>query len=433
MLRYSSIPYLLAFAALAFVFWSMLRNHARKQVNYWLIAWTFVLLHFTAHLVVLSGGFWGTVLATISLLALDMAGIAFVHAASRLDLLREQRVLMTVWATALMAYSALAVWNVERAFPYYVAVVAMAASLSVLHFRMRAKRSARDNVFSFSSALLLAVLLAAFVYRNQMGYGIDATLSWLYLVAGIRYWQQYERKTTGVLTAVFGFVAGSALFPIGLLIRQMYVPHLTIDATVRNLPKFIIAIGILLTFLEEEIGRTEHLALHDALTGLPNRRLLEDRMANMLERAERNQTQAAILVVDLDGFKQINDKHGHAVGDEFLRAVALRLGKVVRRADTLARSGGDEFTVLVSDILQPDGARILAEKLQLELDRPIAVRHLQLRMSASIGVAVYPDDGKTADSLSARADADMYRAKRHAKSSADKPAKKSPATALSSS
>ncbi len=433
MLRYSSIPYLLAFAALAFVFWSMLRNHARKQVNYWLIAWTFVLLHFTAHLVVLSGGFWGTVLATISLLALDMAGIAFVHAASRLDLLREQRVLMTVWATALMAYSALAVWNVERAFPYYVAVVAMAASLSVLHFRMRAKRSARDNVFSFSSALLLAVLLAAFVYRNQMGYGIDATLSWLYLVAGIRYWQQYERKTTGVLTAVFGFVAGSALFPIGLLIRQMYVPHLTIDATVRNLPKFIIAIGILLTFLEEEIGRTEHLALHDALTGLPNRRLLEDRMANMLERAERNQTQAAILVVDLDGFKQINDKHGHAVGDEFLRAVALRLGKVVRRADTLARSGGDEFTVLVSDILQPDGARILAEKLQLELDRPIAVRHLQLRMSASIGVAVYPDDGKTADSLSARADADMYRAKRHAKSSADKPAEKSPATALSSS
>ena len=156
-------------------------------------------------------------------------------------------------------------------------------------------------------------------------------------------------------------------------------------------------------------------------------------MANMLERAERNQTQAAILVVDLDGFKQINDKHGHAVGDEFLRAVALRLGKVVRRADTLARSGGDEFTVLVSDILQPDGAKILAQKLQMELDRPIAVWHLQLRMSASIGVAVYPDDGKTADSLSARADADMYRAKRHAKSSADKPAKKSPATALSSS
>ncbi|MHB1935803.1 MAG: diguanylate cyclase domain-containing protein [Acidobacteriaceae bacterium] len=432
MLRYSSIPHLIAFAALAFVFWSMLRNHARKQINSWLLAWTFVLLHFASQALNLGDGFWGTVLATVSLLALDLAGIAFIHAASRLDLFEEQRALLIVWATALLAYSSMVVWGVEAVLPYYLVVAVMAASLSLLHFRVRAKRSTSDNVFSFLSGLLLPLLLGALVYRHQMGYGIDATLSWLYLVAGVRYWQQFEEKTIGVLTAVCGFVAASAIFPVGMLIRQMYLPHLRIDATVRNLPKFIIAIGILLTFLEEEIGRTEHLALHDALTGLPNRRLLEDRMANMLERAERNQTRAAILVVDLDGFKQVNDKHGHAVGDEFLREVALRLGKVVRRADTLARSGGDEFTVLVSDILQPDGAKILAQKLQMELDRPIAVRHLQLCVSGSIGVAVYPDDGGTGDSLSARADADMYQAKRHAKSSANNPAKKSPATVLSS-
>jgi diguanylate cyclase (GGDEF)-like protein len=151
----------------------------------------------------------------------------------------------------------------------------------------------------------------------------------------------------------------------------------------------------------------------------------------MLERAERNRTRAAILVIDLDGFKQINDTHGHAVGDDFLRAAALRLGKVVRKADTLARSGGDEFTVLVSDILQTDGAKILAQKLQAELDRPIAVRNLQLCVSGSIGVAVYPDDGQTTDSLCARADADMYRAKRQAKSSTDLPAKASPSILLS--
>ena len=160
-----------------------------------------------------------------------------------------------------------------------------------------------------------------------------------------------------MITAVFGFLAAALIFPVALMIKATTVPHLTIDSAIRNLPKFIIAIGILLTFLEEEIGRTEHLALHDALTGLPNRRLLEDRMVNMLERAERNHTRAAILVVDLDGFKQINDSHGHAVGDEFLREVAVRLGRVVRRADTLARSGGDEFTVLVSDILQPNGEK----------------------------------------------------------------------------
>ena len=431
MLRYSSIPHLIAFAALVFVFWSMLRHHARRQVNSWLVAWTFVLLHFTAQLLNLGNGFWGTVLATMSLLALELAGIAFVQAASHLDLVEQQPIAMLTWVTALLTYGALVVWGVEAKLPYYVAVAVLAISLCVAHFKVRAQRSLRDNVFSYSSSLVLPLLLGVLVRQDRMGYGIDITVSWLYLVAGTRYWQRYQHKTIGVLTAVFGFLAASFVFPIAFLLRYTSVPHLTIDSTIRNLPKFIIAIGILLTFLEEEIGRTEHLALHDALTGLPNRRLLEDRMANMLERAERNHSHAAILVVDLDGFKQINDTHGHAVGDEFLREVALRLGKVVRKADTLARSGGDEFTVLVSDILQPNGAKILAQKLQSELDRPIAVRHLQLRVSGSIGVAEYPEDGETSESLCARADADMYRAKRHSKASAEAQAKESPSALLS--
>jgi diguanylate cyclase len=431
MLHYSSIPHLIAFAALAFVFWSMLRHHARRQVNSWLVAWTFVLLHFIAQLLNFGEGFWGTVLATISLLALDLAGIAFVHAASRIDLVQEQPIAMLAWATALLTYGALVVWGVEATLPYYIAVAVLAVSVCLLHFKVRAERTLPDNIFSFASGLFLALLLGILVHRDQMGYGIDTTLSWLYLVAGIRYWQRYHHKTIGVFTAVFGFLAASFIFPIALIVRATYVTHLAIDVAIKNLPKFIIAIGILLTFLEEEIGRTEHLALHDALTGLPNRRLLEDRMANMLERAERNHTRAAILVVDLDGFKQINDTHGHAVGDEFLREVALRLGKVVRRADTLARSGGDEFTVLVSDILQPNGAKVLAQKLQTELDRPIAVRQLQLCVSGSIGVAVYPEDGETAELLCARADADMYREKRHSKASTESPAKESPSVILS--
>jgi diguanylate cyclase len=431
MLRYSSIPHLIAFAALVFVFWSMLRHHSRRQVNSWLLAWTFVLLHFTAQLLNVGEGFWGTVLATISLLALELAGIAFVRAASRIDLAQEHPIGLLAWATALLTYGALVIWGVEATLPYYIAIAVLAVSLCLVHFRVRAERTVADNVFSFASCLLLALLLGFLVHRDQMGYGIDVTLSWLYLVAGIRYWQRFERKTTGVLTAVFGFFAAASIFPVGMLIRETYVPHLKIDLAIRNLPKFIIAIGILLTFLEEEIGRTEHLALHDALTGLPNRRLLEDRLSNMLERAERNHTRAAILVVDLDGFKQINDNHGHAIGDEFLREVCLRLGKVVRRADTLARSGGDEFTVLVSDILQPNGAKILAQKLQTELDRPIAVRQLQLCVSGSIGVAVYPEDGETAEALCARADADMYRAKRHSKSSTELPTKETPSIILS--
>ncbi|MEO6964952.1 MAG: GGDEF domain-containing protein, partial [Acidobacteriaceae bacterium] len=150
--------------------------------------------------------------------------------------------------------------------------------------------------------------------------------------------------------------------------------------------------------------------------GLPNRRLLIDRLGNMLERAERNQIRAAVLMIDLNGFKQINDTYGHAIGDDFLREAALRLATHVRKADTLARSGGDEFTVLISDILQPDGAEIMVRKLQEELDRPVSVRDLQLRVSASIGVALYPEDGRTANELCDKADADMYQIKRRVKS-----------------
>ncbi len=421
MLHYPALPYLIAFAALMFVFRSMLRHHAGERLDSWLLGWTFLFLHFAAQLLNISGGVWGMGIATVSLLSLDLAGIAFIRASSRFDLLAARSTLLATWAVALMAYSTLAIWGVERVLPYYIAVAVMATSITALNYRMRARCSAGDNVFSFMIGLALPVLLGGLIPRDQMGYGINATISWLYLVAGIRYWQRFEQKSTGVLTAVLGFLVAAATFPVGLLIEQMYLPHLKLDTAVRNIPKLIIAVGVLLTFLEEEIGRTEHMALHDVLTGLPNRRLLEDRLENMLERAERNQLRAAVLMVDLDGFKQINDAYGHAVGDEFLREAALRLGSVVRKADTLARTGGDEFTVLVSDIAQPNGAEILAQKLQQVLDQPIPVRDLKLRVSGSIGVALYPDDGKTANELCAVADADMYQAKRHTKTPSESP------------
>jgi hypothetical protein len=169
MLRYSSIPHLIAFAALAFVFWSMLRHHARRQVNSWLLAWTFVLLHFAVQVLKLGDGIWGTLLATVSLLALDLAGIAFVHAASRLDLAEEQPLGTLVWAAALLTYGTLVVWGVESTVPYYAAIAVLAASLCLVHFNVRSKRTLRDNIFSFSSCLFLAFLLAVLVYRDDTG------------------------------------------------------------------------------------------------------------------------------------------------------------------------------------------------------------------------------------------------------------------------
>jgi len=411
MLHYSVFPYLLALAALMFVFWSMLRRQVIPQLKSWLLGWTFLLLHFAAQLLDVGKGVWGTGIATLSLLTLYLAGFAFVRASSRFDLLPAYRIYLAPWVVALIAYSTLVMWSVEAAMPYYIAVGVMAASGTLLNYKTISKRSGRDNAFSLCAFLLLPLLLAGLIPRHQMGYGIDVTLSWIYLMAAIRYWQRFERKTPGVLTAVFSFVAWAAIFPMGLLIRQTYVPHLKIGYNIRNLPIFFIAIGILLTFLELQMESAEHLSLHDALTGLPNRRLLEDRLEKVLERAERTHTRAAVLLVDLDGFKQINDNYGHAVGDAFLRASALRLHSHVRKADTIARTGGDEFTIIVSDMTEAYGADMLAQKLHEALAQPITVGTLHLRVNGSIGIAIYPENAQTAAELCAVADASMYEMK----------------------
>ena len=154
-----------------------------------------------------------------------------------------------------------------------------------------------------------------------------------------------------------------------------------------------------------------HLANHDPLTGLPNRRLLEDRMEWAFLLSRRNRTQIGALVVDLDNFKIINDREGHRVGDEVLRAVAARLRSCIREADMVARHGGDEFVVLVPELNDAQDAVRVAEKIIAGIAAPILVEDRQYRVGASIGVAVYPDDAQDADTLLRFADQAMYSVK----------------------
>nr|MDQ2695761.1 GGDEF domain-containing protein [Pseudomonadota bacterium] len=154
-----------------------------------------------------------------------------------------------------------------------------------------------------------------------------------------------------------------------------------------------------------------YLAYHDPLTGLPNRLLLHDRLALARARAERNQTQMAVLFIDLDQFKPVNDSRGHAVGDRLLEDVARRLQGCVRAEDTVSRLGGDEFVVVLSSIHSRADAGRVAGKISTALARPYRIGQDDLRLSASIGVSLYPFDGMDNEALLARADAAMYQAK----------------------
>ena len=155
----------------------------------------------------------------------------------------------------------------------------------------------------------------------------------------------------------------------------------------------------------------EHLAHHDVLTGLPNRLLFRDRLDHAIQRAQRAGRKLAVLFLDLDRFKHVNDSLGHSAGDQLLREVALRLQSVVRRDDTLARLGGDEFTVLMEGLKEGRDAAVLAEKLLGTLREPFRVHQHELYVSTSIGISVFPQDALTTESLLRNADAAMYRAK----------------------
>jgi diguanylate cyclase (GGDEF)-like protein/PAS domain S-box-containing protein len=153
-------------------------------------------------------------------------------------------------------------------------------------------------------------------------------------------------------------------------------------------------------------------AQHDALTGLPNRQLLADRLEQCLKASEREQKRAALLTIDVDHFKLINDTYGHLVGDECLKQVAARLKSKIRKVDTIARTGGEEFTAIVSGLSKAADAEKVAASLLRVFEEPLEVAIGALGVTVSIGVAVFPDDATDAQMLRQRSDEAMYRAKR---------------------
>jgi diguanylate cyclase (GGDEF)-like protein/PAS domain S-box-containing protein len=162
---------------------------------------------------------------------------------------------------------------------------------------------------------------------------------------------------------------------------------------------------------KRDLERIEKLAYSDALTGLPNHLLLKDRIEVAIARAARKNRSLAVLFLDLDRFKVVNDSLGHSAGDELLQKVAGRLSGLVRQGDTIARLGGDEFVVVLSDLTRAEDASLVAEKILSSVRSPFKVAAEELFITTSIGVSLYPGDGSTGDILIKNADTAMYRAK----------------------
>lgn len=161
----------------------------------------------------------------------------------------------------------------------------------------------------------------------------------------------------------------------------------------------------------KETERLEHLAHYDHLTKVPNRYLLLDRVEHLIAQSERIKSNFALLYIDLDKFKTINDTKGHAFGDQVLIETALRLKQSIRNSDTVARIGGDEFVLLLENISNKNDVSIMVESIDKALNKEFIINNEKFEVSCSIGVAIYPDDGTTTDTLLATADVAMYKAK----------------------
>lgn len=194
---------------------------------------------------------------------------------------------------------------------------------------------------------------------------------------------------------------------------EVYPQRLTVSVVrdERGRPSHYVGVGTDIGALKQSQQKLEHLAHHDPLTDLPNRLLARSRLDHALQRARRSSWRTAVIFLDLDGFKHINDSLGHTAGDMVLMEVGQRLASMSRSCDTLARLGGDEFLVVVERLRDPQDAGMVADKLLRALEHPVALDGRSVFIGASAGISVFPEDGEDADTLVRNADSAMYQAK----------------------
>ena len=407
------LPDLTAVALLAGAFASVSRRNPTAVSGVWLTGWLMIVLHFAAFLFLEFAGIWGTLAAAVGLSALVWAGFLFMWAAVPY---RDQTSSRWMFAAliipntlyiflSIIAPNSVWILNVSAALlgalPLLVAVLWVRKFTHVL----------RWILVSLYTGLSIFVLLVQHRPGDGPDLAVNAVLFTVYFNCCTHFFFGYRRGTAGAFITIAGFLAWASVFLVGPILEAFF-PAIQIESEVWNLPKYVVAVGMILLLLEDQIETNRHLALHDYLTGLPNRRLFQDRLANALERARRTDSQTALLVVDLDHFKEVNDTQGHHVGDLLLQQVGSKFAGRVRRSDTVARTGGDEFSIILEEPISREQAEFVGVSLIELLKEPIQLNgEYAARIGASVGVAVFPEDAHDAESLFIAADQRMYNSK----------------------
>jgi diguanylate cyclase (GGDEF)-like protein len=406
---WSKLPDVGAVALLVCAFASVERHNHTQVSRLWLTGWVMVVLHFTAFVFLPAPGIWGTLALIVGIASLTWAGLLFQTASVPY---RKQGSSQWMQGVLLVTNTLYVVLIVAGSAPVWVlnlvavlfGVGPLAVALVSLPKVNSAIRWSTVGIYCILSVFLLGIQN---LVPDSSGLGLNAVLCAVYLGSSINFLYAYRRATTGAFITIAGFLAWASVFVAAPAMGAL-LPHVQVESEVWNLPKYVVAVGMILLMLENQIEHNKFLALHDELTGLPNRRLFQDRLASALERARRTGTQTALLLVDLNRFKEVNDTLGHHAGDRLLKHVATVFSGRVRRSDTVARTGGDEFSVILEEpTSRTEAARVGSSLLEM-LKAPLLLGDRSVQVSASIGIAVFPEDALDMESLCIAADLRMY-------------------------
>jgi diguanylate cyclase (GGDEF)-like protein len=401
-MNYSFLPDLLALAILIVILLLLRRRHPQGRADIWLLGLSFTLIEAVAHTFYPLNGPPPRLLHVIVMDCYLLGGVVFVwasggHSAST----RVELFYILLNTLPLLATTTLygLHWNSAIAFFFCIAAGLVIGVTSSLYLRHSWKYAA----LHVCGWLAMGYLVRTADYRAAVYW----SLCCVYVIAAINFQRRLAHNSTGKLAIVTGFIIWAACLLMHPWIVK-YRAYADIASHVWNMQKSLISIGMILVMLEEQVSSNEWLALHDELTGLPNRRLFADRLTTAIERADRSRSRLALLILDLNGFKIINDTMGHQAGDQVLREVSAHLRKSVRTSDTLARLGGDEFIIVATDLGVDQTLDHFMESVRGALERPIQVEGQSMIVSASLGMAIYPDDADDSIKLLRVADQRMY-------------------------
>ena len=411
MVNWSVLPDLGAVGLLAGAFASVARRNQTHVSKIWLTGWLMISLHFAAGLFENAPGAWGVLDGIIVIGALTWAGLLFMWASVPYRQESSSRTMLIALLIAntfyigLLAVGPVPAWALNLGAALF-GVLPLAVGLSTVK---KFESSLRWTVIGLYGSL--SVFLLLFQQRpNGTELAVNGVLFTVYLGCCIHFSMAYRRSTAGAFITIAGFLGWASVFLVAPLLHALF-PAVHVEGEVWNLPKYVVSVGMILLLLEDQIEHNKHLALHDHLTGLPNRRLYQDRLASALERARRFEAQTALLVIDLDSFKQVNDTLGHHVGDMVLQKVAVLFSSRVRRSDTVARTGGDEFSVILEEPTSRAEATHVGRSLMQLLNEPLQLGEHTVCIGASVGIAVFPEDAGEMEALCIAADLRMYDAK----------------------